>query len=106
MDESPFYNSEYFYRCELCDLVTGDIKTRKYYRDKVCTAVDCLTCKVPMCVLNHHGTATPQEERQMEAVIHYLFPDATIRKEQRKIPATGPEAHIHWHILGAKYLGG
>ena len=81
--------------CELCDLVAGDIKTRWYYKDKTCIIVDCLTCKVPMAVLNHHGPATAQEERLLEAVVHYLFPGATIRRDPRQI-----KDHVHWHILG------
>ena len=86
--------------CELCCLVAGDAKTRLYYRNKTCTIVDCIDCKVPMAVLNYHGPADVRDERIMENSIHYLFPDATIRKEMRKI-----KSHLHWHIIGGKYLG-
>lgn len=86
--------------CELCDLVAGNIKTRKYYRNKTCTIVDCLTCGVPMCVLNHHGLADEGEEHLMLAAINYLFEYQSIRTEPRKI-----RDHTHYHIIGAKYLG-
>lgn len=87
--------------CELCDLVAGNIKTRKYYHDKTCTIVDCLTCGVPMCVLNHHGLADEQEEHLMLAAINDLFEYQSIRTEPRKI-----QDHTHWHLEGATYLGG
>lgn len=86
--------------CELCALVAGNIKTRKYYRNKTCTIVDCLTCGVPMCVLNHHGLADEQEKHLMMSVINYLFEYQSIRTEPRKI-----RDHTHWHIIGAKYIG-
>jgi len=82
--------------CELCALVAGDVKTGQCYRDKNCIIVDCLPCKVPMAVINHHGPATQQEERLMESAIHQLFPGAAIRKETRKI-----KDHVHWHVLRA-----
>lgn len=80
--------------CELCELVSGDVKTKKYYRDENCIIVDCLTCRIPMAVINHHGPAASREERLMEATIHHLFPGASIRKTPRKI-----KDHVHWHIM-------
>lgn len=51
-----------------------------------------------MIVLRRHGEATEWELGYLEAVCRALFFFKTIRKEQRKIPAIGPDAHIHWHI--------
>ena len=59
--------------CPLCRLVKGDIKTRKYYSDGTCIVVDCLTCLLPMVVVNHHGQATEEERRLMANAIDYLF---------------------------------
>ena len=87
--------------CELCNLASGDIKTRLYYKNKVCTIVDCLTCGIPMCVLNHHGSATEQEKRLMMAVINSLFEYESIRTTPRRILD-----HEHWHLEGASYRGG
>lgn len=89
--------------CELCDLVTGDIKTRLYYKNKTCTIVDCLTCGEgrPMVVLNHHGYASEGEKRLMMAVVDYLFEYQSIRTTPRRILN-----HEHWHLEGAKYRGG
>jgi len=92
-------------QCELCQLVAGNIKTRLYYKNDVCTIVDCSTCSIPMVVLNHHGAADEHEKRLMMNAINTLFSYESIRTEQRKIPAIGPDAHIHWHIEGAKYIG-
>jgi hypothetical protein len=83
--------------CELCKLVEGNIRTRKYYRDGNCIIVDCETCRVPMAVINHHGPASEREERLMTAVIHHVFPGASIRKEPRQI-----KNHVHWHVLVSK----
>lgn len=84
--------------CELCQLVAGDVKTRFYYRDKTCTIVDCLTCHIPMVVLNHHGPASNREKRLMKAVVNYVFGYESIRTEPRRI-----FDHEHYHIIGAKY---
>jgi len=86
--------------CELCDLVGGNIKTRFYYKNKTCTIVDCSTCHIPMCVLNHHGAASEVEKRLMMATVNYLFSYESIRTTPRKI-----SDHEHWHLEGAKYLG-
>ncbi len=86
--------------CELCDLVSGNIRTRFYYRDKTCTIVDCSTCGIPMVVLNHHGQASDLEKRLMMADVKYLFIYESIRTEPRKI-----KDHEHWHLEGARYLG-
>jgi len=86
-------------KCELCKLVEGkDIKTRLYHRDKVMTIVSCLTCGIPMVVLNHHGEATENETELMQTVVDHLFSYRGIRKKPRKIPY-----HVHWHIIGAHY---
>ena len=86
--------------CELCDLVAGNIKTWKYYRNKTCTIVDCLTCGIPMCVLNHHGLADELEKRLMMSAINHLFKYQSIRTERIKI-----RDHEHWHLEGARYIG-
>ncbi len=86
--------------CELCDLVAGDVKTRKYYRDKTCLVVDSLSRKVPMVVLNHHGRANDREKRLMLAVVNYLFIYDRLDMGMEHIPD-----HEHWEILGAKFLG-
>ena len=87
--------------CELCKLVNGNIKTRFYYKNKICVIVDCLTCGPghAMVVLNHHGLANGEEKRLMMATVNYLFAYESIRYEPRKIAD-----HEHWHIEGAKYL--
>jgi len=86
--------------CELCDLVAGNIQSRKYYRDKTCTIVDCVSCGMPVLVFNHCGQASDLERRLAMAAINYLFTYESIRKEARRIPS-----HEHWHILGARFLG-
>lgn len=87
--------------CELCDLVGGNVITRQYYRNKTCIIVDCATCHIPMAVIRHHGPASELEKRLMMAAINYLFEYKSIRTTPRKITD-----HEHWHIEGAKYLGG
>ena len=81
--------------CELCDLVKGDIRTELYYSDKTITIVDCLTCKTPMVVFNHHGEATEREREHALSIINYLFEYDTIRKEPRRL-----RDHEHWHLEG------
>jgi len=83
--------------CPLCRLVKGDIKTRKYYSDSTCIVVDCLTCRIPMVVVNHHGQATEEEERLMVNAIDYLFNYNSIRYVPRQIAD-----HEHWHVTGAR----
>jgi len=83
--------------CPLCRLVKGEIKTRKYYRDGACTIVDCLTCKIPMVVVNHHGQASEEERRLMVNAIDYLFEYQSIRRAPRRIAD-----HEHWHVMGAR----
>lgn len=96
--------------CELCDLVTNrNIITRHYYTDKTITIVDCKSCItklelgeiIPLVVFRHHGEATDLERRLAMVIVDYLFEYKSIRKEPRQIMD-----HEHWHVIGAKYLGG
>lgn len=86
--------------CELCDLVAGDVKTRLYYKDKVCIIVDCLNCGIPMVVIRHHGSASDEEKRLMTNAINSLFTYQSIRTLPRHIPN-----HEHWHLEEAQYHG-
>jgi len=83
--------------CPLCRLVEGEIKTHKYYRDVTCIIVDCLTCRIPMVVVNHHGQATEEDKRLMVNAIDYLFEYHSIRRVPRQIVD-----HEHWHVIGAR----
>ncbi len=82
--------------CELCSLVSGDIKTHKYYECRLFICVDCETCNTPMLVAKRHTQELNDEEKfHAEVILAKIFPEYKWREEgMRKILD-----HWHWHIV-------
>ena len=85
--------------CELCDLIAGNLITKKYHEDEQCIIVDCATCgpDVPMVVYKKHERHPADlEEAQMIRKLIDIADKAFGRgcwkldDEMKKIPD-------HWH---------
>lgn len=82
--------------CDLCELVDGDVHTKKYLETKRWIVVDCDTCNIPMAVYKEHTRAVPNKEIDFILdELKHLFPDRTPRWKMRKIPD-----HFHFHMEG------
>ena len=86
--------------CELCQLINGNIITKKYYGDFLITVVECKTCLVPMVALNRHSMKPTNVELTKMITKSVEIGDAVfgegeyiVDRNQRCI-----KDHLHWHI--------
>jgi len=82
--------------CSLCKLYMGrEIRTRLHHEDRLCIAVDCERCGVPMIVLKRHTSAPSDYElRHLQSIASSIFPQWRFRGP-RSIPD-----HFHLHAEG------
>lgn len=87
-EKDTWYNEN----CPLCNLCTGDVKTKLYHEDADVIVVDCETHNVPMFVIKRHSAEpTIEETAHIKDLIDTMFSDQPFR---------GPHTimdHFHWH---------
>ena len=78
-----------------CPLCQRKKLTKWYYQDDVCTIVDCITCKTPMCIFNFHRKPTKEELKHMMDKAFELFDMQvyTFDFNMRQHPL-----HMHFHL--------
>lgn len=82
-----------------CPLCQNQELTTRYYADELVWSADCLTCGVPMIVLNRHSAFPLMQERyRMENIIR-IVGDQELGPGQYNVDHathTIPD-HLHWH---------
>jgi len=81
------------FKCELCELVKGDVKTRLYFEDDLLVCVDCLSCGVPMAVFKQHREPNETELALILFKVKDVFRNKEIDFGRRKIMD-----HFHIHL--------
>lgn len=92
----------YMENCDLCNLIAGNVITKKYYENDNWIIVDCKSCKVPMLVSKVHTSYTHLTLIDLEELFRgykgdkWFIPvnhsDYYVDCRMRKIPE-----HFHCH---------